>query len=368
YWLCLGPGMYNNVGNYTNITGDFNLSTDEEVIIDITSGTQNVTALPDANGGLGLFLDNSDFGSNSGDQLLDYIQWGASNQNRVSQAINAGRWNDSDNFVVGQSPYNYIGGANDVGQSFWIDDAIIRLVQIIPGMDEVVIRNFDSVERDLSNYFFCTLAGIYPNLGNPAEVEVLTGDLSLSPGEEVRLRVLSTGGVVDMNGSIFLFSSSQLGFNNQNASVTRDFAQWGAANGFRVENAIATNRWDDAANFIQEGSQYDYIGDADDVGADFWESTIVSTFDNDGAHDTRISVFPNPARTQAQLRIERADIGQVDIRIMDAAGKEVQTLLLNNQSDITTTDLDLSGLASGIYLIQTMIDGRTNTTQLIITE
>ncbi|MEM8585912.1 MAG: hypothetical protein AAGF87_16665, partial [Bacteroidota bacterium] len=70
YWLCLGPGMYNNVGNYTNITGDLNLSPDEEVTLDVTSGNQGVTALPDANGGLGLFLDNSDFGSNSGDQVL----------------------------------------------------------------------------------------------------------------------------------------------------------------------------------------------------------------------------------------------------------------------------------------------------------
>ncbi|MEM6396319.1 MAG: T9SS type A sorting domain-containing protein [Bacteroidota bacterium] len=366
FWLCLGPGMYNSVGNYTGITGDFVLSPDEEVTIDVTSGTQNVPALPDANGGLGLFLDNSDFNSNSAAQLLDYIQWGASNQNRVSQAVNAGRWDDAANFVAGQAPYNFIGENNDTGPALWIDDTAIRLVEIVPEMDEVVIKNFDSVERDISGYFFCTLAGIYPAFGNSSEVEVVSGDLMLSPDEEVRVRVLSTGGVVDVDGSIFLFSSAALGFNNQNAFVTRDFAQWGAPNGFRVENATATNRWDSDTSFIDGASPFNYIGGADDVGAAFWDVTT-STSNNLADIGTLLEVFPNPTRNlQVQLRIENAEIGQVDVRIMDTAGREIQHLSVSNQSTEFTTDLDVSGLARGVYFVQAVINGRMGSERLVV--
>ncbi|MEM8567879.1 MAG: T9SS type A sorting domain-containing protein, partial [Bacteroidota bacterium] len=344
------------------------LSPDEEVTLDVTSGNQGVTALPDANGGLGLFLDNSDFGSNSGDQVLDYLQWGAADQNRASQGVAAGRWDDVNNFVPGEAPYNLIGGVTDIGASFWIDDTPIRLLEITPEMDEVVIRNFGSVDRDLTNYFFCTLAGIYPNLGNPSEVEVLSGDLNLSPGEEVSLRVLSSGGVVDVDGSIFLFSSSLLGFNNQNPAVTRDFAQWGAPDGFRVENAVVTNRWDSNESFIAGTAPFSYTGEANDVGATFWEATATSSSNLDDNSGIQVKLSPNPATTYTQLSIEGAQVGPVHIRMLDATGREVLSLHTHGQSDLLTTDFDLSGLANGVYIIQALIDGEISSVRLMVGE
>ena len=118
YWLCLGPGAYNSMSNYTSITGDLNLSPNEEVTIDLSSGSQNVQALPDANGGLSLFASTA-FSSNSPTVVKDYMQWGASNQNRVGQGVNAGRWSNVEDFVVGNPPYTYIGGAFDIGGEFW---------------------------------------------------------------------------------------------------------------------------------------------------------------------------------------------------------------------------------------------------------
>ncbi|MEM6723788.1 MAG: T9SS type A sorting domain-containing protein, partial [Bacteroidota bacterium] len=271
YQFCLGPGQYNILSNYGTLSGDLNLDPDEELIIDLTSGTLGVTALPDANGGLGLFSINS-FGSTDPDILKDYVQWGAANQPRVDQAVTAGRWDDANNFVAGGAPYNYIGGANNVGPNWWIDDTAIRFTEITPETDILVIRNFDNVTRDLTDYYLCTLAGVYPQLGNPAEVEVVSGDLTLDPDEEVRLRVLTTGGIVDGSGTLFLFSTNLLGFNNQNAFVTRDFAQWGSANGFRTDNAVAIGIWDDAANFIDGPSPYTFIGSATDFGSPFWEA------------------------------------------------------------------------------------------------
>ena len=273
YFLCLGPGQYNHVANYTEIEGDLNLAPNEMVIIDITSGTQNIPALPDAAGGLGLFAEGGNFGSSSPDVLKDYLQWGAGSQNRVGQAVDAGRWPDAAEFIPGSAPFNFVGGLEDIGAKFWIDDTAIRMTYLNPEEDQVIIKNFDEVSRDLSNYHFCTQAGIYPQLGNPAEVEVLSGQLTLGPNEEITVKVLTTGGVTDVNGSIFLFSSNVLGFNNDNANVLRDFAQWNAGNGFRVDNAVNAGRWDEASSFIEGVSPYTYNGDAEDVGANFWEGS-----------------------------------------------------------------------------------------------
>ena len=130
YWLCLGPGAYNSLANYTNITGDLNLSPNEEVTIDLSSGSQNVQALPDSNGGLGLFASTA-FSSNSPAVVKDYMQWGANNQNRVGQAVNAGRWSNAEDFVAGNPPYNYIGGTFDIGGEFW-EGSLNTTVQAYP--------------------------------------------------------------------------------------------------------------------------------------------------------------------------------------------------------------------------------------------
>ncbi|MEL6733750.1 MAG: T9SS type A sorting domain-containing protein, partial [Bacteroidota bacterium] len=271
YNFCLGPGQYNQLNNYTNITGSLNLAPGDEATFDLTSGSGNIQALPDANGGLTLFI-NPVFGSNAATDIADYIQWGAANQPRVGQSVNAGRWTSAIDFVQGQAPFVFVGGQSDLGSSRWIDNTAIRMSRIIPEGDTIVIKNFDTVDRNIGNYFFCTQAGVYPQVGNPAEVEIVAGDLDLAPGEEVTIRVLTVGGVLDV-GSIFLFSTNVLGFNNQNAAVTRDFAQWGVGNGFRVGNAVAIGRWDDAAAFIDGQSPFDYIGGAEDVGSTFWIAT-----------------------------------------------------------------------------------------------
>ncbi len=108
YFLCLGPGTYQQVANLTS----------ESTMI---APNQTLTVTYDVNptsNGLGVFAVNS-FGSSDPDVLLDYVQWGAANQARVDQAVTAGRWDDASNFVTGESPYNYTGGSQDVGVTFW---------------------------------------------------------------------------------------------------------------------------------------------------------------------------------------------------------------------------------------------------------
>lgn len=117
YQFCLGPGNYNGVSNYTSVTGDFVLAADEEVEIDLSSSNGNVNALPAA-GGLGLFSVGS-FSSEDPEILRDFVQWGAADQPRVGQAVNAERWDSAANFVSGTAPFNYTGDFNDFGSTFW---------------------------------------------------------------------------------------------------------------------------------------------------------------------------------------------------------------------------------------------------------
>jgi len=108
YFLCLGPGTYQQIGNITNAP--------------TVLGANDTITLPyDMNpnaDGLSIFANNS-FSSSDPEILLDYVQWGSPDQARVGQAVAAGRWDDISNFVMGASPYDYIGGTSDVGVTFW---------------------------------------------------------------------------------------------------------------------------------------------------------------------------------------------------------------------------------------------------------
>ncbi|MEM6541631.1 MAG: hypothetical protein AAF634_10750 [Bacteroidota bacterium] len=137
YQLCLGPNQYNAISNYSDIVGDLSLSSNETVTLKLGSGTQNVTALPEENGGLGLFASADDFSSSDPELLLDYVQWGAANQNRVDQAVTAGRWDDAANFISGFPPYAFAGASDALGASSWQtldpEDAQLRTGFIVIG-------------------------------------------------------------------------------------------------------------------------------------------------------------------------------------------------------------------------------------------
>lgn len=108
YWLCLGPGTYERVGAIT--TGDTNLEVNESITL-----AYDVNPAED---GLSIFSVNS-FSSSDPTILVDYVQWGAAGQARAGQAVTAGRWDNTNNFVPSSSNYNYNGGATDVGVTFW---------------------------------------------------------------------------------------------------------------------------------------------------------------------------------------------------------------------------------------------------------
>ncbi|MFS4483805.1 hypothetical protein ACKGJY_12360, partial [Hyunsoonleella sp. 2307UL5-6] len=103
YWLCLGPGNYDRLSTITPDNGDYMLSVGESVTL-----TYDVDPSDE---GLSLFSTSS-FSSSDPNILLSYVQWGAANQPRVGQAVSAGRWDSSSNFVSGDAPYTTTTGGS----------------------------------------------------------------------------------------------------------------------------------------------------------------------------------------------------------------------------------------------------------------
>lgn len=101
YWVCLGPGQYSQLSTLTIESGDFTLSANESVTFDfpLIAGEN-----ADGAGGLGFFTTNS-FGSTNPSVYIDFMQWGAPNQDRSAQAVTAGIWNSAEAFISCPSPY-----------------------------------------------------------------------------------------------------------------------------------------------------------------------------------------------------------------------------------------------------------------------
>jgi len=108
YFLYNFP-VFNQLSTITVLSGSLQLSPNQVLTLSWPGCT-------DDNGEIGLFS-SSNF-PNPND-LVDYMQWGTTNNANVSVALSAGVWDDALNTVVGLAPYTFSGGQNDYGSSFW---------------------------------------------------------------------------------------------------------------------------------------------------------------------------------------------------------------------------------------------------------
>ena len=73
--------------------------------------------------------------------------------------------------------------------------------------------------------------------------------------------------------------------------------------------------------------------------------------------------YPNPFNPGTKIEYSIPNDGKVKLTIYDAMGKEVKTLIDNNQSaGYYTVDFNASGLASGIYYYRLEVNGQSNFT------
>jgi hypothetical protein len=84
---------------------------------------------------------------------------------------------------------------------------------------------------------------------------------------------------------------------------------------------------------------------------------------------SEMTVFPNPARDFAKITFELKESNNLNIRIVDIAGREVQ--IFENQSlsvGKNELDIDLTDLKSGNYFVQLVSNKGVMTKKLNVTK
>jgi hypothetical protein len=74
-------------------------------------------------------------------------------------------------------------------------------------------------------------------------------------------------------------------------------------------------------------------------------------------------VFPNPATEQLTIIVgEHYRMSNNECRILNTAGQLVYTSTINSQQ----STIDVSNLASGIYFVQVVMDGKVSVKKVVV--
>ena len=114
YRLC-ARFSYNALSSMTLISGDLNnFAPNAEV--EVTVSFSNGSVLTDTSSDLGLYLPTGGFGTAA--NMIDFTQWGEGGLGREAQAVSNGFWT-AGTFINVAPPYEFTGGVNDTGVTFW---------------------------------------------------------------------------------------------------------------------------------------------------------------------------------------------------------------------------------------------------------
>ncbi len=84
--------------------------------------------------------------------------------------------------------------------------------------------------------------------------------------------------------------------------------------------------------------------------------------------ESNFTVFPNPASTQATVKLNMPSQEQVDVEVYDLMGKKVATLYNGTlASGETELNLNGSGLSSGMYIVKVSAGGSSSTRKVMLT-
>jgi hypothetical protein len=152
----------------------------------------------------------------------------------------------------------------------------VRLTYVDPATQEIRIKNYGVADVDITNYRFCALFE-YNNLVEPS-VNILSGDLVLSPQEEVAINWPATTGFNTSASDIGLFLPNGA-FSSAAAMV--DFMQYGAGGQGRENVAVAAGIWS-AGTFLTGTGPWYYSGSGTSISA--WSDEAAGP-----ANDVRIN-------------------------------------------------------------------------------
>lgn len=86
---------------------------------------------------------------------------------------------------------------------------------------------------------------------------------------------------------------------------------------------------------------------------------------NDLNFDATFNIFPNPAKNQVNVKLHNATNAACTIEIVNSIGELAQSINLGNETEISS-NISISNLASGIYIVKTTLGDKVSARKLIV--
>jgi hypothetical protein len=98
-----------------------------------------------------------------------------------------------------------------------------------------------------------------------------------------------------------------------------------------------------------------------------YDNNVVTTTDIIGDNTANLGVYPNPANASAEIAYTLSEQSNVDIRLMDVAGREVSVISQGSQAAGTYREtVNTALLPDGVYIVRMQVGKAVTTRQLII--
>ncbi len=81
---------------------------------------------------------------------------------------------------------------------------------------------------------------------------------------------------------------------------------------------------------------------------------------------SNVVVFPNPATDHLTVRLNSTKGGAMNVNLIDAVGKMVQANQITVSTGTQNIELDLNGIAPGIYELQMVKEGKASSTRVVV--
>ena len=78
------------------------------------------------------------------------------------------------------------------------------------------------------------------------------------------------------------------------------------------------------------------------------------------------SIYPNPAKNNATVKVNLETSSKVQVQVLNTIGQVVKTVSAQGQTGVNSINVELSGLSSGIYLVNIKVDNASSTKKLVI--
>lgn len=233
--------------------------------------------------------------------------------------------------------------------TFLSAQANVRIIEVDPSTERVKFKNFGDASLDISSYRLCAkfdYAGSMPLMN----MTLLSGNLNLAPNAEVEI---TSAVLLDDNDSDFCLYLGSGSFGSASAMV--DFVQWGDGGNGRENVAVSKGIWT-AGTFLDDtDAPFQYNGNGTENGVAFWGSLLsINEFNSN-----TLSISPNPAVSNITLEFSQNIDGTIEV--FNLLGKRVYLSSVNSQ----VTDLDISGWASGVYLVKISSEGNSTVERFI---